>query len=218
MPLTLRQFALIALPLLLVPCCVLVFRWLGRRFDPPRAYWLGFAFYWLLWCIAFPLMLLGPGELLRAFRIPVFPAGPARWLLALLLAGPVIGSALMNPGFAGQLRRMPARSLAPALAFALVNGTLEELLWRGAFLNAFPDIWAWGLLLPSIGFGLWHLAPQQIYPAGPTPWPFALMSIFLGGAFGVASLILGGAILPAVIAHILLDLIGVAGMDFIRTP
>jgi hypothetical protein len=57
---------------------------------------------------------------------------------------------------------------------AVVNGVGEELLWRGAYLDTFPeDAWR-GAVWPWVGFTLWHPAPQIVFPlhamGGPRSW------------------------------------------------
>jgi hypothetical protein len=48
---------------------------------------------------------------------------------------------------------------------AVVNAVGEELLWRGAYLDTFPeDVWR-GAVWPWVGFTLWHLAPQIVFPS-----------------------------------------------------
>lgn len=60
---------------------------------------------------------------------------------------------------------------------------MEELLWRGVFVNYWPRNFMWGVLYPSVGFGLWHLAPQIIHPAA-NPLAFAVGSIVIGLCWG----------------------------------
>src|ERR671923_70617 len=38
----------------------------------------------------------------------------------------------------------------------------EELLWRGTYMDAFPDNVWYGAGWPWVGFTIWHLAPQLI--------------------------------------------------------
>ena len=101
--------------------------------------------------------------------------------------------------------------------FAIVNGTMEELLWRGTFVTAFPKSWLWSYLYPSIWFGYWHLSPQVIFssqmPGGA--FGFATMSIFMGLTFGwIAKKT--KSIRWTAFAHILTDFMGLAGFAFIR--
>jgi len=45
-----------------------------------------------------------------------------------------------------------------ALVFGMINGTLEEMFWRGNFNKIFNDHLIWAYLYPSLFFGIWHIA------------------------------------------------------------
>ncbi len=49
---------------------------------------------------------------------------------------------------------MPIGALGIALLYALINGTVEELFWRGAFVFTFPDDILRGYIFPTLFFGL----------------------------------------------------------------
>jgi membrane protease YdiL (CAAX protease family) len=38
----------------------------------------------------------------------------------------------------------------------MVDGTLEEVLWRGVYVREFPRQIVLGYLYPSLGFAVWH--------------------------------------------------------------
>jgi hypothetical protein len=61
--------------------------------------------------------------------------------------------------------RRPVRLEPPAGHRArrswLVMGTLEEVLWRGVYLELFPRSARWGVVWPSVFFALWHFAPDS---------------------------------------------------------
>jgi membrane protease YdiL (CAAX protease family) len=92
---------------------------------------------------------------------------------------------------------------------AIINGTLEELLWRGAYLTAFQGNWFLGYIYPAFGFAIWHLAPQSIF-RNPAPGG----SIALVVVAGVVGLMWGwvsrqtGSILWGTVSHILFDFSG----------
>jgi membrane protease YdiL (CAAX protease family) len=103
-------------------------------------------------------------------------------LLGAVVAGPaavLLGSALAAPFF-GQIRMTtgdPA-ALVPALAFALANGTMEEIAYRGALMG-----WSTPALGPRVAlvgqaavFGLAHLGPDFV--GSPLP---VLASMVAGG-------------------------------------
>ena len=66
---------------------------------------------------------------------------------------------------------------------ALINGTCEEIYWRGLFFKKFPQNKLWGFLYPAIGFALWHFSPQLVYPAEMGEVAFVISTLFLGLSF-----------------------------------
>ncbi|TVR58046.1 MAG: CPBP family intramembrane metalloprotease [Gemmatimonadales bacterium] len=104
---------------------------------------------------------------------------------------------------------------------ALVNGTLEEVFWRGAYVRAFPGIPLLAWVYPSVGFGLWHLAPQSVSTGIGNP---SGVVAFVGTAtlFGLCWAWVAyrtGPIRWPVISHMLLDFAGLgARVYLIQTP
>nr|WP_238343551.1 CPBP family intramembrane glutamic endopeptidase [Gracilibacillus saliphilus] len=88
-----------------------------------------------------------------------------------------------------------------ALIFLILNSVLEETIWRGVLLSRFSECFGnrWAVLITSVGFGLQH------YSLG-----FSWMSCLLfsvGGFFFGAITIRSKSILPAVIWHMLFNLL-----------
>ena len=69
-----KKYFLLVLPILLLLSTTLMFislsLWLGKELG----YVLGFTFYWVIWCIIVPLLLLGKDSFSSLFReeIPLF--------------------------------------------------------------------------------------------------------------------------------------------------
>ncbi len=90
------------------------------------------------------------------------------------------------------------------------------MLWRGAYTAVFPDSLWFGYILPSIGFGVWHLAPQVIF-ANQMP----------GGALSLAGFAIGLGLMWGWVAwrsrsirwttlsHILMDFSGLGGRIYL---
>jgi len=208
--LTPAQIALLAAPPLLLITTRLMYKGMASRLGPSRGYLVGFLFYWTCWCLLLPLLTVGPEGLQAMFQAPDPLFGRPGWLGAALLAAPLLVTYLTM--FPAEVRGASLRVIVVSILFALVNGTLEEVLWRGAYLTAFPDSWLLGVVYPSVGFGFWHLAPQAVFPyEGPGgPLAFALMPVALGLVWGWVAKS-SGSIRWTVAAHILLDIAGVAG-------
>ena len=150
----------------------------------------------------------------RFFRDVPNRLGDPAWLGLICLVLPVIGGYVF---FFPAARRNATRSiLLASVAHALINGVLEEVLWRGVYISIFPGQWLWGVVYPAIGFGLWHLAPQSIVPhtGGGGKFGFAFSAIFLGLAFGWVAMSTG-TILWVSVAHVLMDFAGLGGRAYL---
>jgi len=154
-----RRRALLAAPILVPVSMAGAFALLQRLLGPRRAYNASFALYWTGWCLAFPLWLAGPRRVLRLLRDGARPSAAELALLALPVAGAAATELVPNRP------AIDPKVAAVMIGTAVVNATGEELLWRGAYLDAFPDEPWPGAVWPWVGFTLWHLAPQLILPS-----------------------------------------------------
>jgi hypothetical protein len=154
-----------------------VFEALRRRLRLHTAYNLGFGVYWIGWCTAFPLWVLGPRGTLKVLS----QAGsPLSWGERCLLAAPVAGA--VGTALLPHRSEIDTRVAAVMVGSAAVNAVGEELLWRGVYLDQFPGDVARGAVWPLAGFALWHLAPQRILPATIGRWQFVAAAALVGTA------------------------------------
>ncbi|MCS6939070.1 MAG: CPBP family intramembrane glutamic endopeptidase [Roseiflexaceae bacterium] len=175
-----RQRFLILLPIPLIVSVAFVFStaayWLG---DAP-GYLIGFGFYWL-WCLSAPLFLWGRRGLhyVLAAEDPLFRR--KNWLLITLLSLTIAGAVWMYfiPGLA--LVSFGVLLFSP---IAIINGTAEEILWRGVYVKAFGHNVVLGCVYPAIGFALFHLAPTLVFPAEGETFPFIMSTFALGLVYG----------------------------------
>jgi membrane protease YdiL (CAAX protease family) len=178
-------------------------RWLGKD----SGYLLGFAFYWLLFGVAAPLFLLGPGNFasLVQDRSPLFSRSnwlaAAIWLIITLVTILMYGREFINASLPLILLSVP---------LATLNGLGEELFWRGIFVKAFPTNPWLGIIYPSVGFALWHLIPVSLFPVANLPG-FILSTFFLGLAYGFIAYRTGSA-RWTIISHSLNGLLALSGM------
>jgi membrane protease YdiL (CAAX protease family) len=180
-----RRCALLVLPIVLLASTALVFllmsQWLGK--EP--GYLLGFLFYWLFWCLFVPWVYLGTVGLSSLFkeRRPLFKK--ENWLLVVLLLLTTVGALVMY--FIPNVAHTPLVLTLIAIPVATINGICEELLWRGFYVRVFPkQVWL-GLIYPSIGFALWHLSPQLIFPAPSGVFALVGSAFFLGLCYGLVA-------------------------------
>lgn len=206
--------------LILAPPVLLLTTWLAfngfvTHFGFRTGYLLGFLVKWAVWCTVVPLWLLGPRGWVALFRSTRPPVGRPGWLGWSLLAIPlVLGYAYAFP------RALAFASLAVFLLsalIALVNGTLEEVLWRGTYVRTFPGrpVLAW--LYPSLGFGLWHLGPQSVSTGLGNPGgtaAFVGVAALFGLCWGWVAY-RTGSIRWTAISHVLLDFAGLGGRVYL---
>lgn len=196
----------LVLPLLLLPVMAGVFvlaaRWLGAQ----AGYLFGFGFYWLVWCLLAPRVLLGKAEfaaLLRD-RAPLFSR--PNWLAATLWMAVTLVAVLL---YAGEFIRAPLSLILLAIPLATANGFCEEILWRGLYVRLFPHNPWLGILYPSFGFALWHFAPQTVFPAENVPG-FVVSTFFLALPYGYIAYRTGSAWWTAV-SHSLSGILALSG-------
>ena len=129
-----RRAAVLAAPALVPLSMAAVFGLLARRLPPRRAYNVGFGIYWLGWCLAFPVWVLGrrrAATVLLSGRRPTVGE-------AVVLAVPVLGAAAT--ALVPYRRDIDPGVAVVMVVSAAVNAVGEELLWRGVFLEEFPTI------------------------------------------------------------------------------
>lgn len=199
------QRALMASPVVVLLGMHLVFRLPAA--SEREALLRGFLVYWIACGVVFPLLVVGPRRVLATLTAPSLPGRGLSWRLATLLALPPAIVLVALPGFS-------SGTLAPALVvYALLNGVIEELYWRGLFVQFFPDDATRGLLYPAVMYAAWLVV--AIMASGP--WT----GIDLATGFG-AGLLLGllygwvalrtGSIRWTIVSHVLLNLGGVGAL------
>lgn len=197
-----RRAFLLGLPVLLTASTALVFTTLVRWLGTDLGYLLGFCFYWL-WCVSVPLVLLGRDGFLSLFReeSPFFRR--ENWFLIMLLALTIVGALV---GYAiPSLADVSLRILLFS-PIAIVNGTFEEVLWRGTYVKAFRHSALLACIYPALGFAVSHISPLLVFPAEGGVLPFMLSTFFLGLAFGWVAYKTGTAKWTA-IAHSIIGLL-----------
>jgi len=177
------------LPLALIVTTGLVFRVASQPLAKEAAYLLGFAFYWLFWCLLAPGLVFkkgGLGSLLKDQR-PLFTKD--NWLAGMLW---IIVTTTALAMYGRDFIRAPLLMIALAIPLATLNGFCEELLWRGLYVRLFPGNPWLGVIFPATGFALWHFVPQTIYPA-ENQLGFVLSTLFLGLVYGFIAYRTGSA-------------------------
>lgn len=212
---TAKQVVLLATPPILLVTTWIMFRVCVAALGSKLGYLGGFGFYWLVWCLVLPWLVLGTAGLIRAFRHSNSPFGqPAIVGIGLLVIPLILG---YGYAFPRAVREANALAILTSAGLALVNGTLEELLWRSAYLQVFPGSWLFGYAYPSFGFAVWHLAPQAVMsshaPGGRLS--FVLVAGVVGLMWGWVARASGSILWPT-LSHVLFDFSGLGGRVYVR--
>jgi hypothetical protein len=140
-----------------------VFQMLARALDENWriAWYLGLVMYWLIWGAAFPFWIVGKESMAKLVR-------PQRLNVSVLpfILIPLIGASLYRlvPGM--DYQKPTPWILLLLLSTNVGNGFFEEVLWRGVYMELFPDSIVFRFIWPSIWFGLWHYVPGSVSPDG----------------------------------------------------
>ena len=214
MTLKAKQKALLATPWVLLGTTYLAFKGLVALWGPKWGYLAGFGFYWVLWCFVLPLWLLGWSGLRGSFRDVRPRLGKPGWVGALLLLLPIVGAA--STVTVAKLPIVTLPILLGSAALALVNGTLEEVLWRGAYIQLFPGRLFMGYIYPTLGFALWHLAPQSVHPISMPGGVAAFITgaTLMGACWGWVAW-RTGSIRWSTLSHVLTDFLGLGATIYL---
>ncbi|WP_169311808.1 CPBP family intramembrane glutamic endopeptidase [Spirochaeta thermophila] len=103
------------------------------------------------------------------------------WWVILLFAVTILSPFFMY--FLPRFSSTPPLVLLLSVPLALVHAFFEELFWRGLYIKEFPDSVVWGVVIPSLFFSLWHVAPQFAIPADDVVL-FVASTLPLGFVYG----------------------------------
>ena len=205
-----QRLVLLALPPVLIATTFVAFRVFVGLLGQKTGYVCGFAVYWFGWCLAVPVLVLGRAGLKAVLRGSPSPLGHPAWIGAVCLGVPLC----LGYGYAFPRAVSGASPLAilVSAAVAVVNGPLEELLWRGTYLAVFRKSRLLGYVYPAIAFALWHLSPLSVFPSRMPGGnsAFVMVSGILGLLWGWAAL-RTGSIEGTSAAHALFDFAGLGG-------
>jgi membrane protease YdiL (CAAX protease family) len=199
-----KKLILLILPLVLTLTCAFVFKWAAATYGNKPGYFIGFLFYWLFWCMFIPIQLTGSRTILQYFSLKQYGFS---WQVIACLLVPLIFVYVY--AFPSALQHASATIIVLSLLISIANATAEEVLWRGVYLHVFKDNKWISILFASIGFAVWHYAPQVVFenkrPGGAHS--FVLFSFCLGLCFAYVA-DKQQSILWTTIAHILFDFAG----------
>jgi uncharacterized protein len=169
------------LPICLLVSTSVVFYCSSLFFGKSLGYLLGFLFYWIIWCWLIPSMITKKSILfLFIGKYPLLKI--SNWWIILLFLATIISPIFMY--FIPGIHETPFLVFLVGIPFAFIHGFFEETFWRGLYIKIFPDDIMFGLLVPIIGFSIWHIAPQFSISA-PNALLFVLSTLPLGITYGL---------------------------------
>jgi len=156
------DYAGLTIPILLIPSTAFVFSSITKQLGQEKGYLLGFLYYWIIWCLLVPLVLLGVQGFIALF-VDITPLlSRPNWLVSVLWAFITLVTILM---YGRDFLHASPTLVLIAIPAATVNGICEELLWRGFYVKAFQITSGWGSfsLQLDLPYGTWyrHLSFQK---------------------------------------------------------
>lgn len=117
-----------------------------------------------------------------------------------LLIGFTVSSTILIPLFVYQEISDVQSMLLFGILFAIINATLEEIIWRGILLSSIKRYIStfYALVITSLGFGLLHMSVG-------IPVVISLLFSF-GGLFYAIVVLKTNSIYPAIVFHIVINL------------
>ena len=158
-----KQKIAVISPLILICLMYPAFRIMAWAFEENwRIGWyLGLIIYWLIWGAIFPWLMIGKESIRRIIRPRNLDTK-----VFFLLVFPLLMAGLYKfiPGMKYEKPNIWIFLLLITTNFG--NGFFEEVLWRGVYMELFPDSNLFRIVWPSIWFALWHCVPGSVSPNG----------------------------------------------------
>jgi uncharacterized protein len=205
---------MLVMPVVLILSTYAAFKLFDAWWRYPAGYLAGFAFYWIFWCLVFPVYILGGVRpVLSLFREGTPSIRRLGWkaqlLLWLWIAFPLF--TIFIPRAAG----LGVLILGVSVLIGVVIGVTEELLWRGVYVRLFPNSTWMSVVYPSIMFGLWHISPQAVrsssMPGGV--FSFVFYAVLLGLAYAYVAC-KTGSIRWVTVSHVVHDALGLGALAY----
>ncbi len=179
-----QKIAILLAPILFV-IMLAVYQGFAILLGKDLGWYAGFAIYWPIFCLAFPLLLVGSGQIIERYNIiKISPKYLLVYLFPVFMT--LIGTVFMNT------TERNITGLLVWLGMSVGNGVFEEILWRGVYPTLFPNSKLFGFAWPAIWFSIWHFAPgslsQNFQPLVLVSGALMLGIFFGWGAFKTKSL------------------------------
>jgi uncharacterized protein len=202
------------MPVALIATTYAAFNIFNTWWGYPFGYLMGFVFYWVVWCLVFPVYMLGGVRpVLDLFREgkPEFQklGRRAHFFLWFWIVFPLATIFIPRAGGVG------FTIFAYSILIGITIGVTEEILWRGVYVRLFPNSTWMSIIYPSIMFSLWHIAPQSV-KASTMPggiFSFLFYPLVLGLAYAYVAK-KTGSIRWTTLSHVVHDSLGLGALAY----
>ncbi|MBN1649145.1 MAG: CPBP family intramembrane metalloprotease [Spirochaetales bacterium] len=192
--LTKKKILFLILPVVLILTTSVVFYTATALLGKNWGYLAGFFFYYLFWCILVPLLVTKRS--FAGFFKSDFPLFRKKnWLIIMLFISTLIAPVLMF--FIPKLPSIIPIIILFSVPLSVIHGHCEELFWRGMYIKEFPGSVLWSVIIPSVFFTLWHIAPQ-LSIRSEHPFVFIISTIPLGVTYAIVAFVTKSAKWPAI--------------------
>lgn len=146
---------LLASSIMAFPFTLIIFHFFPAEWPPIFAFIAALFFYWVF--------ILGSALAVTKFRLEILknslkPRNKPGWIVSynIFAFTPVAGVFFVT--FLPNVSELSFINLMIIILISLINGTLEEIFWRGLYLIHFRHNTKIAIIFSSIVFGLWHLS------------------------------------------------------------
>lgn len=156
-----KQIISVISPLVIIGMMYPIFQFLGNQLGNSIGWYLGLWIYWIIWGGIFPWIMIGKDSIIRLIR-------PQKLTLKLsiMVIFPVLMAAIFRFSTGMEYDKPTLWFLFILISTNLGNGFFEEVLWRGMYLELFPERVIFRIFWSTIWFALWHYAPGSISATG----------------------------------------------------
>ena len=129
-----KQIISVISPLVIIGMMYPIFQFLGNQLGNSIGWYLGLWVYWIIWGGIFPWIMIGKESIIRLIR-------PQKLTLKLLImvVFPVLMAAIFRISTGMEYDKPALWFLFILISTNLGNGFFEEVLWRGMYLELFPE-------------------------------------------------------------------------------
>jgi len=152
-----KQFILLFSAPILCMAMLILMPFLTNEIGKTQGYIMGFIIYWFVFCLPISIYSFdGFSNIIKLYFQKLHISIRMKNIYYLLAFIPCIAT------FFVVFRRFAFKAgfeiFIIVFLFALINGTVEELFWRGAFNKNFDNNIILAYIYPTVFFGIWHIA------------------------------------------------------------